>query len=93
MDNFCKFWDRLNGEPYKDGVPPPTEYKLQSMDFNTGDDHATLKPLSDEDTARYSDEDVRADMERKKALGWNPTKLGKPMSDEEFHKFHGLEKR
>lgn len=90
MDNFCQFWDRLNGEPYKDGVPPPTEYKLQDMDINTGDDHAKLTPLSPEDTARYSDEDVRKDMERKKSLGFNPTKLGDPMSDEEFQKFMGL---
>jgi len=49
-----------------------------------------LKPLSDEDMATTSAEDIQADMERKKAQGFNPTKLGKPMSDEEFQKFHGL---
>jgi len=91
MDNFCQFWNKLNGEPYEDGVPPPTEYKLQTMDLNMGTRHADLTPLSDEDLARYSDQDAVDDFEKKKAQGWNPTKLGEPMSDEDFHKFHGLE--
>ena len=89
MDNFYQFWNKLNGEPYTDGVPPPVEYKIQPME--TGDSSYELKPLTDEDMARYSDEDVAAEMERKKAAGFNPCKLGPPMSDEEFHKFYGLD--
>ena len=91
MDNFCQFWNKLNGEPYNDGVPEPTEYKLQDMGYQ-GSGHE-LTPLSDEDTARHSDEDVRADMEAKRAAGFNPCKLGGQMSDEEFNKFHGLKSR
>lgn len=89
MDNFCQFWNKVNGEPYKDGVPPPVEYKIHDME--TGDSGYELKPLTDEDMARHSDEDVAADMEAKKAAGFNPCKLGAPMSDEEFHKFYGLD--
>ena len=89
MDNFCQFWNKVNGEAYTDGVPPPAEYELQDTGHQ-GSGHE-LTPLTDEDMVRHSDEDVAADMEAKKAAGFNPCKLGAPMSDEEFHKFYGLE--
>ena len=66
-------------------------YQLRNLiDPEAEDQTYELKPLSDEDMATTSAEEIQADMEKKKALGINPTKLGKPMSDEEFQKFHGL---
>ncbi len=90
MDNFYQFWNKLNGEPYEDGVPPPAEYDIKDMEAGE-DSKCELKPLTDKDMVRYSDEDAQADMEAKKAAGFNPCKLGAPMSDEEFHKFYGLD--
>ena len=66
-------------------------YQLRNLiDPKSEDDGYELKPLSDEDMSTTSAEEIQADMEKKKALGINPTKLGKPMSDEEFQKFHGI---
>lgn len=90
MDNFCQFWNKVNGEPYTDGVPAPTEYKLNDIGKSGGHE---LTPLTDEDMFRYSDDDVAAEMEKMKTSGFNPTKLGAPMSDEEFNNFHGLKLR
>jgi len=90
MDNFCQFWNRLNGEPYAD-VPPPTEYKLQTMGYSGSG--AELRPLSDEDMGQVAADDMQNYFQQMKDSGHNPTKLGKPMSDEEFHKFFGLEYR
>lgn len=89
MDNFCQFWNKINGEPYTDGVPAPVEYKIQDMDIE-GINQFDLKPLSDEDMAQVSDEEVKAQMELKKKMGWNPTRLGPPMSDDALHKHYGL---
>jgi hypothetical protein len=77
MDNFCQLWNRLDGEEPEDENQKP-------------DNGYGLKPLNPEDMAITSMDDVAAELERKKKLGWNPTKLGDPMSDEEFQKFHGL---
>jgi len=77
MDNFCQLWNRLDGnEPEKEAQESENDYDL--------------KPLNPEDMAITHMDDVAAELERKKKLGWNPTKLGDPMSDEEFQKFHGL---
>ena len=66
-------------------------YQLRNLiDPEAENQSYELKPLSPEDMATTSAEDIAADMEKKKALGINPTKLGKPMSDEEFQKFHGV---
>jgi len=43
MENFCQFWNRLNGEPYTDGVPAPVKYDL--ADFQTNSAGWELKPL------------------------------------------------
>ena len=49
---------------------------------------AELTPLTDKDFARYGSEDVKNHIEDLKRKGFNPMKLGKPMSDEEFQKYH-----
>jgi hypothetical protein len=89
MDNFYRFWNKVNGEPYQD-IPPPTKYSFQNMGYEQGHE---LKPLSHEDMARYATDDVEQLELEKARLGINPTRLGKPMSDEEFHRFYGLESR
>jgi hypothetical protein len=91
MWNFCQFWNAVNGEPYTDGVPPPVKYDI--ADLTTGPINGTedgsyeLRPITDEDTARYAAPDVIAayvQMHDK-----NPLRLGDPMSDDEFKKFYG----
>lgn len=68
-------------------------YQLRNLiDPEAENQSYELKPLTDEDMHITSAEEIQADMERKKALGINPTKLGNTMSDEEFQKFHGLQK-
>lgn len=74
----------------KNEFPPPVEYNLTQMDFkNIGTDNVDLTPLTDDDMASYSREDVAKELERMKAMGYNPTKLGEPMTDGEFKKFFG----
>ena len=91
MDNFCQFWNKVDGEPYKNDKQPHSSHELRPITEPSDTSSYELKPLTDEDMARYSDEDVAAEMEKKKAAGFNPCKLGPPMSDEEFHKFYGLD--
>lgn len=92
MDNFCQFWNRLNGEPYTDGVPAPVKYDLATMDVGqvcgTTNGSHELRPLADEDMGTYAADDVVAHYV---ALhkGKNPLRLGDPMSDEELKKFYG----
>lgn len=92
---FDQFYDRINGELYKD-VPPPVPYNLASYalqitssPINNCKDGASheLRPLSDEDMGRYAADDVvdRYTKIHKK----NPLRLGKPMSDGQFKKFMG----
>lgn len=77
----------MNFHQFYSKVAPPVEYKLKDFEIPTGDHH--LKPLNHEDMGRYAAEDVTAHLMKLKELGFNPMKLGEPMSDEEFKKFHG----
>jgi len=81
-------------------APPPPEYQLANAadDFSDpgnvlgGTEYQTcgLTPISWEDMARASTDDVEANMWRLKSLGYNPTKLGDRMSDEEFAQWTGM---
>lgn len=80
--SFSNFMDR------KSEVPPPVEWDLAQMDFkNVGG--AELTPLTDDDIATHSRDDVAKELERMKKSGYNPTRLGEPMTDAEFNKFFG----
>jgi len=70
-------------------VPPPVQYNLPTMDFSRVGG-SELLPLSDEDLATTAAEDMQKHMDTMKQVGYNPTKLGTEMSDEEFKKFHGI---
>ena len=83
MDSFYKFWDKINGEMYKD-IPPPVKYNFAPYIDNVGG--YELKPLSHEDTASYAADDV---VNWYKTYGKNTTKLGPPMSDEELKRHYG----
>lgn len=94
--NFCQFWNRINGEPYKD-VPPPVNYKLSdytsqitSSPLNNveGSGGYQLRPIADEDQARYAADDVVSYYGMWHG-GKNPLALGGPMSDEEFKRHYG----
>lgn len=86
--SFSNYCDRINGKCYTDGVPEPVEYELAKMDLkNVGG--AELTPLSDEDMATHSRDDVVKEMEKMKQAGYNPTRLGEPMTDSDFKKFMG----
>ncbi len=93
MKSFYQFWDKVNGEMYKN-VPPPVQYNFQKMDYAAGNsadsDNSQFKPITDDEIARYGGQDVM--------LGYishhngnNPLRLGKPMTDFEFPKFYGQE--
>ena len=85
MQNFDQFFNKVNGEMYKD-VPPPVHYQLADYGISPSSYH--LKPLTDEDMARYGAEDVAnhySDLHQ----GKNPTRIGDPMSDSDFKKFFG----
>lgn len=61
------------------------------MEFNRlgNTEHSTsqLQPLTDEDMARYAADDV---VDWYLRHGKNTSKIGEPMTDEQFRKFHGL---
>ena len=91
--------DKINGKPYTDGVPSPCHYNFGSYtDLVTngtpianvcnGQD-AKLTPLTWEDQARYSFDDV-VDAYGKIHKGKNPFRLGDPLDDEGFKKYQGL---
>jgi hypothetical protein len=75
-------WDRVNGEPYTDGVPPPVKYNMPTYDGV--DMSAELKPL-DYVARPATEEEVAANLRKK----GNTTKLGPQMTDEELAKFFG----
>jgi hypothetical protein len=94
--NFCQFYNMINGEPYHD-VPPPTKYNFASyadqittspISNVEGGGHQ-LRPLTDEDTARYAADDVTAHYLAMHA-GESPCRLGDPLTDEEFRQFLGM---
>lgn len=81
-ESFLQTWDRLNGQPYTDGVPPPVHYDMPTMDVGTG---ADLQPL-DYVARPATEEEVAANLRKK----GNTTRLGPQMTDEEMAKFFGL---
>lgn len=92
--DFYKFWDKINGEMYKD-IPRPVEYDLVDyMDtisngspLNGSEDGTwQLTPLSRDDTATTAAEDV---LNWQKKYGKNTTKLGPQMTDDEFKRHYG----
>jgi len=93
MDSFHKFWDKINGEMYKD-VPPPVKYDFAKyMDSitagpvnGTEDGTHELRPVTWDDTASYAAEDV---LDWYKKNGKNSTKLGPQMTDSELKKHYG----
>ena len=87
-DTFLQFWDRVNGEPYKNGVPEPVKYNFAQMNFSRIGG-AELKSLEDSDICTTSAEDVENHLDKMKKDGINPTRLGDPMTDDEFKKFMG----
>lgn len=86
MMNFCQFWNKLNGEPYTDGVPAPVQYDIGTLsgDFSSHE----LRPLQPEDMSQASAEEVAANYV-KLHNGKNPCRLGREMTDEELKKFYG----
>lgn len=95
INTFDQFYDRINGEMYKD-VPPPVQYDLASYALQItsspisnveGGGHE-LRPISDEDMGRYAADDV-VDHYAKMHKGKNPNRLGKEMTDGQFKKFMG----
>jgi hypothetical protein len=99
--NFYDFYEKLQGEPYSDErTPPPVPYKFadyrdqisSSNSFNDESGDYSLRPLDVDDMARYATKDVEDHLNTLKKTGWNPTKLGSQMSDEEFQKHYGIPK-
>jgi hypothetical protein len=94
MKSFHAFWDQINGKMYEN-VPPPVKYDMGNyMDMTTsplnGSEEGStwaLRPLTRDDTASHAADDV---LDWQKKHGRNTTKLGDPMSDAEFAKFHGM---
>lgn len=93
MNNFYKFWDKINGEMYKD-IEPPVKYEFAKYidSITNGSVNGTedgtyeLRPLTVDDMARYSAEDT---VEYYKKHGKNSTKLGNQMTDDELKKHYG----
>lgn len=83
MESFLQTWDRLNGEPYTDGVPPPVQYDIPTYDVDP-QDKMELRPL--DYVARPATEAEVADNLRKKG---NTTRLGPQMTDADIKKFFG----
>lgn len=70
-------------------VPPPVRYDLKPMEFSKVGG-SELTPITDDDLATVHMDDLTKRLEDMKQAGYNPTKLGEPMSDEEFKRFHGI---
>jgi hypothetical protein len=94
MENFYAFWDKINGEMYKD-IPRPVKYDFANyMDIisngsplnGTEDGTWQLTPISKEETGSYAAQDV---LDWFAKHGKNTTKLGPPMTDAEFKAFYG----
>lgn len=81
-----------------ENFPPPVKYNLQNymnqISSNPGQDYQ-LRPFSMEDMATTAKPEYDMPQEIKQ-WGWtpqyenNPTKLGKPLTDEEFKKHMGI---
>lgn len=76
MLNFNQLINLIDGDPYET-IP------------NVSDGSWALKPLEDEDVGRYAADDVVDHMQKMKDNGFNPTRLGPPMTDDEFKKYTG----
>jgi hypothetical protein len=85
MESFLQTWDRLNGAPYTDGVPPPVHYDMPTYD-GVGSS-AELQPL-DFVARPATEEEVAANLRKK----GNTTRLGPQMTDAEMAKFFGVGK-
>ena len=85
--NFYQFNDKLNGEPEVDPDPvdPPLKNTFWNFPFNTSGHELT--PLTPDDMKTASREDG---LDWLKKHGKNATKLGDPMTDDEFNKHHEL---
>jgi hypothetical protein len=81
MESFLQTWDRVNGEPYSDGVPPPVKYDIPTYDGVGG---AELRPL-DYIQRPATEEEVAANLKKK----GNTTRLGGEMTDKDLAKFFG----
>ena len=95
--NFNQFFNLLNGEPYTD-IPAPVSYNFQdytnqitSSPVNNREDSGgwQLRPLGFDDMAQASGEDVCKHLLHLRKQGHNPTRLGNPLSDEEFKNYTG----
>lgn len=84
METFLQTWDRINGEPYTNGTPPPVHYNMPTYDVDP-QDKLELRPL--DYVARPATEAEVAANLRKKG---NTTRLGPQMTDDEMAKFFGL---
>jgi hypothetical protein len=93
-----RFGQWLQGSKDAPSVPPPIRYNFLDYASQVSRDSLgnvenssswKLKPLSQEDMARYSCDDVAKHIERLKDSGHNPTKIGEPLSDEEFKRYIG----
>lgn len=96
MTNFKQFWDKHNGELYKD-VPPPVKYDMADYGDaissggtfgNTETGGHELRPIAAEDMARYAHDDV-VDFYTRHHGDKSPTRLGGQMTDGQFKKFMG----
>lgn len=88
MLSFDQFFDKINGEMYRD-IPPPVKYSFQDYLDGRANGSAELTPLRDEDMGTASAEDV---VNQYGIMhNWkNPLLLtGKELSDKEFKKFTG----
>lgn len=93
--DFYQFWNKLNGEMYKD-IPRPVQYDFadymsaispSGSPLNGSEDGTwALTPLSMDDMATTAAQDV---VDWQKEFGTNTTKLGSPMTDDELRRFYG----
>lgn len=87
MSSFYDFWNKVNGEPYTNGVPAPPQYDMPTL-LKPSDGY-DLKTIQWEEMGRYAEKDVVAELERLREIGYNSTRLGSEMTDLEFKKFLG----
>jgi hypothetical protein len=76
MLNFNQLINLIDGDPYETIPTVP-------------DNSWALTPLEDKDLATTSAADVVDNMRKMKTSGYNPTRLGPPMTDDEFAKYTG----
>jgi len=103
MLNFHDFSDQLENPPVSEpdderslGDTTPPDYQIANAadDFGgevmNANESPELKTITWDDMTRATTDDVEAHMFRMKALGYNPTKIGDRMSDEEFAQYTGM---